>query len=202
MWYKIFVTTLLVLVPLVFVQQANAGQAAPVKPGSITGTSTMSANDYRQIKFATITGDTTSLAAYAGKVVLIVNVASKCGYTPQYTDLEKLYQTYKDSGLVVIGFPANNFKNQEPGTNKEILDFCTTSYNVTFPLMAKISVLGPDKHPLFVALTEKSNIPGEIKWNFSKFLLDRNGNLVARFDSPVKPMSDEMLTAIRKALHS
>lgn len=202
MWYKIFLTVLLVLTSVVFVEQPNAGQAAPVKPGSIAGTSTMSPKEYRQIKFATITGDTTSLAAFTGKVVLVVNVASKCGYTPQYTDLERLYLTYKDSGLVVIGFPANNFKNQEPGTNKEILDFCTTNYNVTFPLMAKVSVLGPDKHPLFVALTEKSNLPGEIKWNFSKFLLDRNGNLVARFDSPVKPTSNELVAAIRKALQS
>lgn len=154
----------------------------------------------QNIPFQTITGDTTSLADLGGKVVLLVNVASKCGYTPQYTGLEELYRTYKDSGLVVIGFPANNFGGQEPGTNEEILEFCSSKFDVTFPMMAKLSVKGDNKHPLFVSLTEQSKIPGEIKWNFFKFLIDRNGQLVARFESSVEPMSDELTGQIKKLL--
>lgn len=153
-----------------------------------------------EIGFETITGDSTNLAAFKGKVVLIVNVASKCGNTPQYAGLESLYEKYKDSGLVVIGFPANNFGGQEPGTNDEILDFCTSEYNVTFPMMAKISVKGDDKHPLYVELTEKSSLPGEITWNFSKFLLNRDGELVARFEPKVLPESDEVVGAIKALL--
>lgn len=149
------------------------------------------------IPFKTITGDSTDLSAYAGKVVLIVNVASECGYTPQYEGLEDLYEKYKDSGLVVLGFPANNFGEQEPGTNEEIHTFCKTKFGIKFPMMAKVSVLGEDKHPLFVQLTEKSNIPGEIRWNFCKFLIDRKGQLVARFDSKVEPMSDELVGKIK-----
>ena len=160
----------------------------------------MSADALKNIPFETITGDTTSLADYAGDVVLIVNVASKCGYTPQYTGLEELYREYKDSGFVILGFPANNFGGQEPGTNEEILTFCRTSFDVTFPMMAKVSVKGDDKHPLFVEMTEKSSLPGEIKWNFSKFLIDRRGNLVARFDSGVTPNSEELVGKIRELL--
>lgn len=156
--------------------------------------------DYRTIPFQTITGDTTSLADFDGQVVLLVNVASKCGYTSQYTGLEKLYQDLKDSGLVVIGFPANNFGEQEPGTDEEILKFCTSTYQVSFPLMSKVSVLGDDKHPLFVELTEGSTVPGDIKWNFSKMLLDRQGNLIARYDPDVEPMSDELVGEIKKLL--
>ena len=152
------------------------------------------------IPFQTITGDSASLSDYAGKVILIVNVASKCGYTPQYAGLEELYRTYKDSGFVILGFPANNFKNQEPGTNEEILKFCKSKFGVTFPMMAKISVKGEDKHPLYVELTEKSKFPGDITWNFNKFLLDRKGNVVARFDSPVEPMSDELVGHIKELL--
>ena len=160
----------------------------------------MDSTNHVNITFGTITGDTTSLADYKGKVVLLFNAASKCGFTPQYEDLEKLYQTYKDSGLVVIGFPANNFGNQEPGTNEEILDFCRINYGVTFPMMSKISVKGDNKHPLFVYLTEKSNYPGEIKWNFEKFLLDKNGQLIARHESRVKPFDKELVTQIERLL--
>lgn len=154
----------------------------------------------QNIPFNTITGQPTSLAAYAGKVVLIVNVASDCGYTPQYADLQKLYEQYKDKGLVILGFPANNFGGQEPGTNEQILEFCTTNFGVTFPMMAKVSVLGTDKHPLFVELTEKSVIPGEIKWNFGKFLLDRNGKLVGRYGSETEPMAEEIVSKIESLL--
>ncbi len=156
--------------------------------------------DYRTLPLETITGDTTSLAALHGKAIVLVNVASECGYTPQYAGLEELHRSYKDSGLVVIGFPANNFGGQEPGTNSQILKFCTSRFDVTFPMMAKVSVKGADKHPLFIWLTERSPLPGEIKWNFSKFVLDREGNLVARFDSGVEPMSEEMRGAVAKAL--
>ncbi len=156
--------------------------------------------DLMNIPFKTITGDSASLADYKGKVVLIVNVASKCGYTPQYAGLEKLYEKYKDKGFVILGFPENNFKNQEPGSNEEILKFCQSKFGVTFPMMSKISVKGEDKHPLYVELTEKSRYPGEITWNFNKFLLDRKGKVVARFDSAVEPMSDELVGQIKKLL--
>ena len=137
----------------------------------------------QDIPFQTITGESTSLKDYAGKVIMIVNVASRCGFTGQYAGLEELYQTYSDSGLVVIGFPANNFGGQEPGSNEEILSFCQTKFDVTFPMMAKVSVKGKDKHPLFRRLTEGNEFSGEIKWNFTKFLIDREGKLAGRFGS-------------------
>jgi glutathione peroxidase len=156
--------------------------------------------DIASITFETIAGDTVSLADYRGQVVLIVNVASECGYTPQYEDLEVLYRRFHDTGLVVIGFPANNFGGQEPGTNEQILTFCQSRYNVTFPMMAKVSVKGPDKHPLFVNLTEHSAVQGEIKWNFSKFLFDREGVLVARFPSKVEPLSKALVAQVEELL--
>ena len=145
-----------------------------------------------------IDGQPAPLSAYKGKVLLLVNVASKCGYTPQYTGLEALYQKYKDRGLVVIGFPANNFGAQEPGTNDEIKAFCTRNYNVTFPMYAKVSVKGDDKTPLYQFLTDKTG--GEVKWNFTKFLVDKNGGVVTRFESKVTPESPELTTAIEQAL--
>jgi glutathione peroxidase len=160
----------------------------------------MTDKSYLDIPFNTISGEKTSLRDFSGKVLLLVNTASKCGFTPQYAGLEKLYETYKDSGLVVIGFPANNFGEQEPGTDEEIQNFCQTKYDVTFPMMSKISVKGKDKHPLFVYLTEKSPITGEIQWNFSKFLIDRNGNLVARFPSQTKPSDEELVSKIKELL--
>ena len=156
--------------------------------------------DYRKAPFATITGDTTSLEDFRGKVVLIVNVASECGYTPQYEGLQTLYEEYKDRGLVILGFPANNFGAQEPGDNEEILEFCTSKYHVTFPMMAKISVKGADQHPLYRALTTQSEPPGDVTWNFNKFLLDRDGAIVARFESGVEPLSDELTSAIEALL--
>lgn len=154
----------------------------------------MESGNHLNIPFKTITGHDSTLADFKGKVVLVVNTASECGYTPQYEGLEKLYEKYKDKGLVVIGFPANNFGGQEPGSNEQIAKFCSTKYKVTFPMMAKVSVKGADKHPLFAYLTESSPIPGEIKWNFSKFLFDKNGALVARYLSNVEPM-DTLLTS-------
>jgi glutathione peroxidase len=150
-----------------------------------------------------IDGHDAPLAAYKGKVLLLVNVASKCGFTPQYAALESVYEKYKDRGLVILGFPANNFGSQEPGTNAEIKAFCSRTYHVSFPMYAKISVLGDDKAPLYRFLTDKSAHPktgGEIRWNFTKFLVDRNGKIAARFEPPVKPDSPEMTAAIENAL--
>jgi glutathione peroxidase len=150
-----------------------------------------------------IEGAPLPLAKFEGKVMLIVNVASKCGFTPQYEGLEAVYEKYKDQGFVIVGFPANNFMAQEPGTNEEIKTFCSTKYNVKFPLYSKISVKGDDKAPLYQYLTDPAANPktgGEIKWNFTKFLVDRNGKVVARFESPVKPDSPEVTSAIEKAL--
>jgi len=145
-----------------------------------------------------IDGAPAPLAAYKGKVLLVVNVASKCGFTPQYTELEAVYEKYKDKGLVIAGFPANNFMSQEPGTNEEIKAFCTRKYNVTFPMYAKISVKGSDIAPLYEYLTKSSG--GDIKWNFTKFLIGRDGSIVARFESPVKPDDPKVTAAIEKAL--
>ena len=150
-----------------------------------------------------IDGQPVSLKSYSGKVVLLVNVASKCGFTPQYTALEALYEKYKDRGFVIVGVPANNFMQQEPGTDQEIKKFCSNKYNVTFPMMSKVSVLGDDETPLYRFLTDKSANPsvgGDIKWNFTKFLFDRRGNPVTRFEPPVKPDSPEVQAAIEAAL--
>jgi glutathione peroxidase len=144
-----------------------------------------------------------SLKSYSGKAVLLVNVASRCGFTPQYAGLEALYEKYKDRGLVIVGIPANNFASQEPGTEEEIKKFCSSKYNVTFPMMAKVSVLGDDETPLYKFLTDKSANPqigGDIKWNFTKFLFDRNGKPVARFEPNVTPDSPQVQAAIESAL--
>lgn len=148
-------------------------------------------------KAKTLGGKDFDFSSLKGKKVLIVNTASECGYTPQYTDLQKLYETYNDR-LVVIGFPANNFGAQEPGSNEQISEFCKTNYGITFPLMQKVSVKGDDITPLFQWLTTETNpdFTGDIKWNFEKFLLDENGRLTHRFRTKVTPMSDEILSAI------
>jgi len=150
-----------------------------------------------------ITGEPVSLAQYQGKVMLIVNTASKCGFTPQYAGLEQIYEKYKDDGLVVLGFPANNFASQEPGTNAEILDFCTTQYSVTFPMFSKVSVTGKDQHPLYAYLTSpKTNgkFAGPITWNFNKFLIGQDGQTLARYASNITPAAPEVTTAIESAL--
>ncbi|HEY2121496.1 MAG TPA: glutathione peroxidase [Candidatus Acidoferrum sp.] len=152
-----------------------------------------------------IDGQPMPLSSFKGKVVLLVNVASKCGFTPQYTALEALYEKYKGRGFVIVGIPANNFGAQEPGTNAEIKTFCESKYHVTFPMMAKVSVKGSDITPLYQFLTDKSANPktgGEIGWNFTKFLVDTDGKVVARFDSKVEPDSPDVSSAIEKALAS
>jgi len=145
-------------------------------------------------KVPSLDGNTIDLAKYKGKNILIVNTASQCGYTKQYAELEKLYEKYKGN-LVIVGFPANNFGEQEPGTNAEIKEFCSKNYGVTFPMAEKISVKGDDIDPLFKWLTSKQEngvMDAEIKWNFTKFLIDKNGKLVAVFPSAVTPMSEEI----------
>jgi glutathione peroxidase len=157
-----------------------------------------------QFELENIDGEPTSLSNYEGKVLLIVNTASECGYTPQYEGLQAIYEKYNDEGLVVLGFPANNFGGQEPGTDEEIKQFCKVNYEIGFPMFSKVSVKGKDIHPLFDYLTqnEGAEFSGDIKWNFEKFLVDKKGNLIHRFRSSVKPQSDELLNAIDKALNS
>ena len=150
-----------------------------------------------EYKVKDIDGNDYDLSQLKGKVVMFVNVASKCGYTPQYTGLEKLYESKKDQGFVIVGFPANNFKGQEPGTNEEIKAFCTGKYNVTFPMMGKISVKGDDIHPLYKQLTDAK---GQVTWNFNKFLIGKDGKLIEHFDSKVKPDDAKLTDAIDKAL--
>ncbi len=150
-----------------------------------------------------IDGNPVKLEQYKGKAILIVNVASKCGNTPQYEGLQDLYKKYGDKGLVILGFPANNFGGQEPGTNEEIKDFCTTNYSVTFPMFSKISVKGEDIHPLYKYLTSAETDPefaGDITWNFNKFLINPSGKIVARFDTKDKPESEKVVKAIQLAL--
>lgn len=154
-------------------------------------------------KLTDINGKEVDLSQYKGKVVLLVNVASKCGYTPQYEGLQKLYAAHEKEGLVVIGVPANEFGKQEPGTNEEIQKFCTSKYNVTFPMMGKVVVKGDGITPLYKYLTDKESDPkfaGDIKWNFEKFLISRKGEVVGRFASKVAPDSDELTKAIKAEL--
>ena len=147
-----------------------------------------------------IDGKPVSLGQYKGKVLLLVNTASLCGNTPQYTDLESMYEQYRAKGFEILAFPANNFGQQEPGTNAEIKGFCLTKYSVSFPLFSKISVKGSDKHPLYRYLTEQSPFPGEVEWNFQKYLVDRSGNVVGRFHHRTKPLAPEIVKEVERVL--
>ena len=170
---------------------------------TLAAVSMFAASSIYDFTLNSITGQPVPLSQYKGKVVLVVNVASKCGFTPQYKGLEAVYRKYESKGLVILGFPANNFGSQEPGTNSEIQSFCSRTYSVTFPMFSKISVLGSDQAPLYQYLTGKKTDPtfaGDIGWNFTKFLVDRNGKIVARFDSAVEPESSEVTKAIEIAL--
>jgi glutathione peroxidase len=168
----------------------------------LMGASLFAASSVYDFTLPSIDGTPMPLANFKGKVILVVNVASRCGFTPQYSALESTYEKYKDQGFVILGFPANNFGGQEPGTNAEIKKFCSTKYSVTFPIFAKVSVKGDDQTPLYQYLTKTANpsVAGDIKWNFTKFLVDRNGNVVARFESQVTPDSPEVIAAIEKQL--
>lgn len=164
-------------------------------------TATASTKSVHDFTMKSIDGQEIKLDAYKGKAALIVNVASRCGYTPQYEGLQAIYTKYKDQGLVVLGFPANNFGSQEPGSNEEIKTFCSTKYNVTFPMFAKISVKGADIHPLYQFLTStEAGFSGDVQWNFGKFLVDKNGKVIARFGSGDEPESSKITQAIEQAL--
>ncbi len=153
------------------------------------------------VPLKTIDGEETSLKAFKGKVLLLVNVASKCGLTPQYSGIEALQKKYESKGFSVIGFPCNDFGAQEPGTLQEIKNFCSSTYSVTFPLMDKIHVKGPEQHRLYALLTGKdSPFPGEIKWNFTKFIIGKQGTVVARFEPATPPDNAELVQAIEKAI--
>lgn len=159
-------------------------------------------NSILDIVVKDINGKEVKLSDYKGKVLLIVNVASRCGFTPQYEGLQKIYEKYKDKGFEILAFPCNDFGGQEPGTNEEIKNFCSTNYNVTFKLFDKIKVLGNERASLYERLINSNNVEkGDVKWNFEKFLIDKNGNIRARFRSKVKPESEEITKEIEKLLN-
>lgn len=156
-----------------------------------------------EIEAKAINGKTVKLAQYKGKTLLIVNTASKCGFTGQYDGLQNLYERYANKGLVILGFPSNDFMKQEPGTNEEIASFCSLNYGVTFPMFEKIHVKGPNQHPLYAFLTAKATNPefaGKVSWNFNKFIISKDGKIVNRFGSRTKPNDKKMLGAINKEL--
>jgi glutathione peroxidase len=187
----------------VYKGDSSAPGANSANSANSGGSNNMAEKSVLDFTLKNIDGKETKLSDYRGKVLLMVNVASKCGYTPQYEGLQAIYAKYRDQGLVVIGFPANNFGGQEPGTNEEIKQFCTLKYNVSFPMFAKISVKGDDIHPLYKFLTSKETNPefgGDINWNFNKFLVDRNGKVIARFETREKPEGEKVTQAIEKAL--
>jgi glutathione peroxidase len=191
--FSILVTAVASLGAASLQAETTTGEAT-TKPGP-------SAAGLAAIPFKTIAGKATSLADYQGKVVLIVNTASKCGLTPQYEALEALQQKYAAKGFTVLGFPCNDFGNQEPGTAEEIQQFCKTRFAVSFPLMEKVHVKGSSQHPLYAALTGKDGaFPGDVKWNFGKFLIGKDGKALARFEPTQKPDSPEVTAAIEKAL--
>jgi glutathione peroxidase len=172
--------------------------AAALLPAIVTA---QAADTLLGVPLKDIDGKSTTLKAYQGKVLLVVNVASKCGFTPQYAGLEALYAKYKDRGLVVLGFPCNQFGGQEPGTNEEIKQFCTSKYGVTFPLFDKLDVNGPKRAPLYALLVGKdSPVAGDIRWNFTKFLIGRDGKILERFESRTKSDAPELVEAVTAAL--
>lgn len=170
---------------------------AKILLGVTIAMSAIAADSAHEFTMNDISGKATPLKSFAGKAVLFVNVASQCGYTPQYKGLEALYRKYKDQGLVIVGVPANNFGSQEPGSNEEIATFCKRTYDVTFPMMAKVEVKGANMTPLYSYLTQKG---GEVKWNFTKFLVGKDGKIVERFEPGVSPEDAQLVTAIEKAL--
>ncbi len=194
--YSYIVISLMVSIFLLTTLACNEG-------GTMADASPLAEKSIYDFVMKDIDGNDVKMEQYRGKALLLVNVASECGYTPQYKGLQSVYAKYKDRGFFVLGFPANNFGAQEPGSNQEIKTFCSAKFSVTFPMFAKISVKGGDKHPFYRFLTEKTTNPGfdgDIKWNFNKFLVDKTGKVIARFDSDAEPEGTEVISAIEKAL--
>lgn len=200
MTYRWLAASALVVILSVVLVRAKAMVSGSVVHRPTTQPAKVSPLDF---KATSIDGKRIDLSQYRGKVVLIVNVASRCGFTPQYKGLEKLYTEKQSDGLVILGFPANNFNHQEPGTDQQIKTFCSIKYDVTFPMMSKISVSGNDQAPLYEFLTSKKtngDFGGAIGWNFTKFLVDRNGNVIGRFNSAIKPSNPKLVKAVAAAL--
>jgi glutathione peroxidase len=188
---KHLITILLMLCALTITSGARAGDDTEKTPMT----------DLLAIPFQNADGTTETLSLHKGKVIVVVNTASECGFTPQYSDLQKLYTVYGEKGLVVVAFPSNDFGGQEPGSNAEIQEFCAKSFHVSFPVKAKVPVLGDEKAPLFAALTgPESPMPGDIKWNFEKFIIGPDGALLGRFPSRTAPLDKAMLEVIEGAL--
>lgn len=162
----------------------------------------LEASQFYDIEVESIEGKTYQLSEYQGKVILIVNTASKCGYTPQYKSLQSLYEQYKEKGLVILGMPCNQFGRQEPGTEAEIKKFCELHYGVTFPMLKKADVKGPNQHPLYQYLLKESSSTKDISWNFEKFLIGRDGKIIRHFSTSIKPLSKPVVSAIKKALEN
>jgi glutathione peroxidase len=181
---------------------SQAGDRSAPAPAPEKGSMLMAAQPGSIYDFTMndIDGKPTPLGRFKGKVLLLVNTASMCGNTPQYSDMEQMYEQYQARGFEILAFPANNFGQQEPGTDQEIKSFCYTKYSLTFPLFSKISVKGGDKHPLYHYLTEQSPFPGEVEWNFQKYLIDRKGNVVARYHHRTKPLSDDVIRDVEREL--
>jgi glutathione peroxidase len=185
---KIFIVTLSIIISSVMILKSQ------------TKENKMEEKKIYSFVMKTIDGKEKSLGDYKGKVLMIVNVASKCGNTPQYKGLEEIYEKYKDKGFMILGFPANNFFRQEPGTDSQIKEFCTLNYGVTFDMFSKISVKGDDQHPLYKYLTEESPATGTVKWNFQKYLVDRDGNVVEKIAPGTSPTDEDVVKKIEQLL--
>lgn len=202
-WIRMLVSTIAVFTVLMPLARADekSGEGAAAKAKEV---SVVEADSVLDFTMNDIDGKPTDLGEkYAGKVLLVVNTASKCGLTPQYADLESMYEKYHEQGFEILAFPSNDFGGQEPGTEKEIKEFCSSNYQVTFPLFSKIPVKGENKHPLYAYLTDSEKNPatgGEIKWNFTKFLIGRDGKIIARFEPKTKPTEEEVAQAVERAL--
>lgn len=192
---KLFVAVFAFLLAGTFISGCANGDSKPVDAQSVSAPGPGAIYD---LEVETIDGKKIKLADYKGKTLVIVNVASECGYTGQYADLQSFYEKYKGKGVEVLGFPANDFMGQEPGTNEEIQKFCTSKFGVTFPMFAKIGVKGDDMHPLYKLLTQTTG--EKVTWNFNKFVVDKTGKIVKRFDSKVKPGDDQFLKVVDSIL--
>lgn len=189
-----------VLLGLGFIAFSTSNTYAGEKQSTALSRTGVAAPPLYGFRLPDIDGRPVDLKTFKGKVLLIVNTASMCGNTPQYAGLQEMYERYQERGFEVLAFPANDFGQQEPGTNQEIKGFCYTKYSVSFPLFSKISVVGKDKHPLYRYLTEQSAFPGRVTWNFQKYLVDRSGNVIGKYDPGMNPLSPAILADVEKAL--